>query len=580
MSYLLLAVIFLSRTWLRGVLGHRIVGHGGDPLGFVWFLAWLPHALGSGLNPFFSTALMAPQGANLLNSTAVPLPSLLMWPVTAAFGPVASYNILATLALAASAWAAYFALLRLTPNRSSAWVGGMIYGFGGYMVGQAADHVNLMIAVFPPVIAILLDRIRRGGGPVRMGLLIGVCAAAQIFVNEEILATTVIMALLALAYVAVTNPPTRALTIRYLRALSAAAIPFAVLAGPALAYQLLGPQHVSGVFVTARLYVNDLDSFVVPNSTQWLSTGGSRHLTSAFSGTDGEFGGYLGVPLICLLIWAGWRLRRRARFIGFLLVCALIFSLGPYLEVGGGDTGIPLPWIVSTHVPLLANAAPDRFNLYVWLAVAVLLVLLIDDLRARPLGGRPIVGLAVCAVALIPVVPNLALSELLRVPAVIGNATVFRHTLPGAKTLLITPVHNGQYAMAAEAEAGFAYRVAEGGVFVPGADGGAYGMRQGPLLFAVRGYARTSAGETQMDAACLDMLHHSELDRRCRHYYLHALRTLRIDAVVVVADLGSRSPRRHLRWFFRSLLGPSSASRGAWTFRVPAYAQDHSTLIQ
>jgi len=94
-AYLILAFVLLSRTWLGDDLTHRLVGVGSDPLGSVWFLAWLPHALEHGHSPLFSTALMAPQGANLLNSTATSLPSLLLWPFTAAVGPVVSYDLLA-----------------------------------------------------------------------------------------------------------------------------------------------------------------------------------------------------------------------------------------------------------------------------------------------------------------------------------------------------------------------------------------------------------------------------------------------------------------------------------------------------
>src|SRR5436309_4074284 len=79
-AYLVLAIALLGRTWFGSQLGHRLVGVAGDPWEFVWFLGWLPHAVGHGQWPLFTTALMAPQGANLLNSTSIALPSLLLWP--------------------------------------------------------------------------------------------------------------------------------------------------------------------------------------------------------------------------------------------------------------------------------------------------------------------------------------------------------------------------------------------------------------------------------------------------------------------------------------------------------------------
>jgi hypothetical protein len=563
----------LSRTWFGGNLAERLVGGGGDPLGFVWFLAWLPHALEHGHSPLFSTALMAPGGANLLGSTSIFLPSFLLWPVTASGGPVLGYDVLATVGLALSAWAAYFAMLRLTPHVSSAWIGGAIYGFGGYMDGQATAHANLLIAVFPPLAAILLDDVRKKSSPVRSGLLLGLCAAAQVFVNEEILATTVIMALTALVLVALISRPTRAVVKRYICACAAAGAVFAVLAGPALGYQLFGSEHVSGTIVSSGRYVNDLAGFVVPNSLVWLSTESARHLTGGFSGHDGEFGSYLGIPLIALLVFAGWRLRRRALLLSLLLVSAALFSLGPHLRVLGHDTGIFLPWVLPNHLPLLENAVPSRFNLFVWLAAAALMVLLIDDLRRRPLLGHRALGVATCGIALIPVIPTLTPSELVRIPAVIGDAAVLRKVAPKAKTVLIVPSTNGQQGMYAQAKADFAYKIPDGGVFVPSPDGPSYGMRHGPLLYALAalgGHISTQAGRTRADSLCLKRLAISPVpDGGCTTHYARALRALHVDAVVV-SNLGSRSRAARFTDFFTAMLGSPTATEDAEVFVVRA----------
>ena len=569
-GYLFLAVVLLGRTWFSGHLGQRLVGGGGDPLGFVWFLAWLPHALGRGHSPFFTTTLMVPQGANLLNSTAIFLPSFLLWPVTATLGPTLSYDVLATFGISLSAWAAYLALRRIAHHQSSAWIGGAVYGFGGYMTGQATAHVNLLIAVFPPVAAMLIDDVRHTRSPRRTGALLGLCAAAQVFVNEEVLAITTIMCLLALLLAYWTLRPAWAMLVRYAHAFVAALLVFAVVAGPALLYQFFGPQHVRGVVVSSGRYVNDLAGFFIPNSLQWLSTTGSRHLTGGFSGYDGEWGSYLGLPLIALLAWAGWRLRRRALPLGLLLLGAALFSLGPHLRVLGHDTGVFLPWILPNHLPLLEDVVPDRFNLFIWFSLAALLVLLVDDLRLRPPFGHPAWGMAACAIALVPILPALTPSEVVNVPAVVGNATAFHHALPRAKIVLITPTGNGEFAMYAQAKAGFAYSIPVGGVFVPGPVGPSYGMRQGPLLYALAtlgGHASTRAGRTPVDSLCLQRLSRSpRLNHACQALYLHALRELHVDAVIVCGP-GSRSERRYAQ-FFTSLLGPAKENSNALVFLV------------
>ena len=549
----------------------RLVGGGGDPLGLVWFLAWLPHALGHGESPLFTTALMAPGGANLLNSTSIPLPSLLLWPITAIGGPVLSYDALATLAIALSAWTAYFAMLRITSSRSIAWIGGAIYGFGGYMTGQAAAHANLLVAVFPPLVIILLDDVRRGRSVARTGALLGLGATAQVFINEEILATTAIMAVLGLAFGILIYRPQWALARQYVRAGALATVIFAVLAGPALGYQFFGPEHVRGVIVSSGRYVNDLLGFFVPNALDRLSTGGSRHLTNGFSGYDGEFGAYLGVPLVLLLVLAGWRLKKRALLAGLLLVTAAVLSLGPHLRINGADSGILLPWAVPGHLPLLENIVPARFNLFVWLAAAVLIVLLIDDLQSRPLLGSEPLGVIACALALIPALPARTASEVPRVPAVVESAMALRRLAPGASTVLIVPSSNGQLGMYAQAEADFSYRIPDGGVFVPTADGPSYGMRHGPLLYALAalgGHDSTRAGRTPTDARCLQQLKALPAPTgACRTHYRRAVRALRVDAVVV-SRLSSRSTATRDFAFFTSLLGAPRPESGAGVFIV------------
>jgi hypothetical protein len=264
-------------------------------------------------------------------------------------------------------------------------------------------------------------------------------------------------------------------------------------------------------------------------------------------------------------------MRSRARPAIVLLGCAAVLSMGPHLRVLGHDTGIFLPWIVPNHVPLLENVVPDRFNLFVWFAIAALFVMAIDDLRARPPLRSRLLGMAACGVALLPIVPTLIPSELVKTPPVVGDAAVMRTIAPNARIALITPAGNGQFAMYAQARAGFAYSIPDGGVFVPDVGGPSYGMRHGPLLYALAllgGYASTQAGRMPADSLCLDKLdRHEALGRGCRLRYLHALQALHVD-VVIVCHVGSRYAVRRYDRFFASLLGSPTESKDAEVYVV------------
>ena len=100
--FLGLAVLLLGSTWTSPT--NRTLGAGvGDPGLFTWFLRWTPFAVGRRISPFVSDYLNHTDGINLMWNTWVPLPGVLVSPLTLAFGPVLSLNVLLTLAYGLSA---------------------------------------------------------------------------------------------------------------------------------------------------------------------------------------------------------------------------------------------------------------------------------------------------------------------------------------------------------------------------------------------------------------------------------------------------------------------------------------------
>src|SRR5207245_9013555 len=74
-----------------------------------------------------------------------------------------------------------------------------------------------------------------------------------------------------------------------------------------------------------------------------------------------------------------------------------IWALGPFLTIGGFDTGLKLPAILLRYVPFVANARmPGRAMVGVFMATAVLLAIQLAGWPAEPLphsgeaeGGKP-----------------------------------------------------------------------------------------------------------------------------------------------------------------------------------------------
>ena len=252
----------------------RWIGGCCDQQQTMWFLRWVPTAIGQGLNPFLTDQINAPTGVNLMwNSLTAPV-GLVLAPVTVLAGPVLAYNVAIVGAIALSALAAFVALRRYATGLAGPLVGGAVYGFSPYVASHAALHLNLVAVWAPPLVLIVLDEllIRRRRGPVALGAALGVLAGVQLLTSEEILATgAVAAAVFAGILVLVTRD--RALiaegTRRVARAFLPALAGLLLVAGLPLAVQFLGPQRIGGASRTRRSTRRTCSTSCCRRGTSW-----------------------------------------------------------------------------------------------------------------------------------------------------------------------------------------------------------------------------------------------------------------------------------------------------------------------
>ncbi len=396
--YAVLGLVAYWPTWPGDP--SRLVGCPcGDASEAAWFLAWTPHAVVQGLDPFFTTAINHPAGINLAANTLMPLLGLLTLPVTLTAGPVASLNLLFWSAFPLSAGAMYLVLRRCTGWAPAAFAGGLLYGFSPYMVGQGRLHLDLVFVPLPPLIFLAMYElfVRREGAALRWGAVLGALVVAQYFVSTEVLATTVLVGLLGLALLAVTHPRSVAGAVRRAAPGLAAAL---VLVGVVVAYPtwmvLAGPQryHVPIAFVDQVSLRAGLGGAVAPTASLWFAPHWLAQLGGGGPGAPDvvENGSYLGVPLLLLVTYFVVRFRRDRwlPYLATMAACSYLLSLGPHLTVGSARTGIPLPFALVERLPLLELVTPVRLSLYVALFVALLVGLGLDHLhRARVAVGVP-----------------------------------------------------------------------------------------------------------------------------------------------------------------------------------------------
>ena len=382
--------ISLYLTWhLLGGFGQRMIaGNPDDVRLFEWYLVHGPWALLHGHDPLLFATMNAPAGVNGMWNTPLLVPALIMAPVTAAAGPLAAYNTLFVLGLAAGPVCAFALLRRFVRSNWAAAVGGLVFGFSPAVLAAGLGHLDLVLIGLLPVILLLVHDLATGRrAPLTGGLALGLAAAAQLFISEEILFQTGLVIVVCGALLLLTAPRTisRAGLGRLARGGAVAAGVFLVICAGPLWLQLFGPLHQHGSPFTLSFFEADLRGFIVPAHRFWLSTPGSAAFAAHYGGGPAEYLAYLGVPLLLAALLTGL-LRIADLYARLLLGTGLVFalfSLGSPLLVNGRLTAVRLPWGIAEHWPIFGSALPDRFAFVVALAAGGLLALGLDWLGAH-----------------------------------------------------------------------------------------------------------------------------------------------------------------------------------------------------
>jgi hypothetical protein len=440
-------------------------GGDGDPAIFMWFLRWAPYAVAHGHELLVTHHLNYPDGVNLMWNTSLPLPGLLLGPVTTTWGPVLTFNLLLVLSYGLSAWCAYLAIRRFVPGHLAAAVGGLVYGFSPAMRVQS-HHLHMSLAFLVPLMLLAVHEIlvRQRRSPWLVGAALGLMAGAQLLIGEELLAMTALLASALLLLVVLTN--LRRIRERWLYAVKAFAVALtltsAIIAWP-LAVQFDGPQRVHGDIQKTN-YSNDLQSFILPGWPQAMTWDGAAQLVEGFAGGNSA---YLGLPMLLVLAALGvrWRSEAVVRIGLALMALAAVLSLGPVLLVGGRDTGIPLPWAFFEDLPLLPSLIPARLAQLTALFAGLLLAVFLQAVW-REGGWRRGAAVVVAVLVLIPLWPSGTIpSEKVETPAFFTGPAV--RSLPRDSVVLVLPwaYRRTSLAMTWQAEAGLWYRM-PGGYFI------------------------------------------------------------------------------------------------------------------
>ena len=357
----------------------------------VWYLGWVPFALGHGHALWHSDWQFATHGFNLLTDTSILGIGVPMAPVTAIFGPVVSFNVASTLAPAATTVSMAWFLRRRVGHDGAVALGAFAYGFAPFTVVQLAyGWLNLASLALLPLMAACVDELcfRGARRPVAAGAALGGLLAIEFFVSAELALVAAVAigsagCVAGIAAMARWNRPVGGWRPAALGAGAAVAVAAVLLAGPVW-YFTAGPGHLAGtVWSTAvpGALGNTPGNF-------WRAVGqwgalDSRQLAS-LAATAGGYPGpalpspsYLGPGILAVIAAGGlWR-----RHDGRLWAFGSIGLAAAVLSLRSG------PWALVAHLPVLDNVVQARFAAVIDLCAAGV-VAVVAEQAALALEGR------------------------------------------------------------------------------------------------------------------------------------------------------------------------------------------------
>ena len=373
----------IAATWPRAAYLTGRLPFGQDQAEYVWNMWWVAHQVVHLGNPWSTSYLAAPVGIRLGFDTLTPLPGVLFTPVTLAFGPAASYNLLAIVMPGLAGYAMWRVARLWLPGLIGPLAAGACYGLSGMIAFQDWYHLHTAAGcVFLPMTLETVVRLRRAP-TIGRGVIFGVVLGASMLVDQEFSVVAVILAALALIPWLIRRPGAAAY-----RAVAAGAVTSIVVAGPQLAVMAQGltQGHANPGPGQYAKFAGGLPSLFAPSPR--LAHYGLTGLASLYQEhTPTEALATFGVVLTVLAV-AGlvvsWH-RRSARLLALLWLGSAALALGPTLYLAGRpyvplaqywhgqqvSLLMPDTWLI--RLPGLSSfREPDRFTLLGLVGAALL----------------------------------------------------------------------------------------------------------------------------------------------------------------------------------------------------------------
>jgi hypothetical protein len=319
-------------------------------------------------------------------------------------------------------------------------------------------HLNLAFAPFIPLAVLVAVKFVLGDlRPKGFVVLLGLTSAAEFLTSTELYLDLLLVGVLFIAVFYAVDAARRERLNELIRFGGVGVALSLLIVSPYLWHAFVSSGIENAPLRSPYSEATDLANFVVPTRLVWLQLPGSARIAGHFTATGAERGGYLGIPLLVVMLLYVWRSRGvpavRALAVGFALTA--LATLGSEIRVGGHSV-VPAPWRVLAKLPVTRTILPVRLTVF----LALLAALAVAAFLARSgVWGWALVGLGVLFLLPNPAggrwnspVPN---------PRFFASR-LYRDHVPRRANVLAFPYGGAGWSLLWQAEDGFSYNLVGG----------------------------------------------------------------------------------------------------------------------
>jgi len=351
----------------------------------VWRVGYSAFTLHQGI--WHSSLIFWPSGASLIFQVAVPISALIAYPFALVSLPLA-YNVIFFCGMVFSGLAMMLLSDYLLQNKYAAFVAGVVFAFSAFHIAAAYPDIDFSNIGWIPVCIYLFLRIldkrnwRIRYGKYLMALALSASLVLMFYTAnpEQVIMALMVFAIIIVAYLAAKKTRQMVINREFVSLMALCLVLFLVLDSWALVPILSGFSSGGGSAALNQQNSVAENMRFSDNLLYYINPSFYNGLTNYLGRWNPSYGTYLaldmayvGFSVLALALLGLYRYGRRVYLWAAIGIIFFLLSLGPYIQVGKANTGIPGPYLLLKYLPAIGLVRePGRFALIVSLAFAVM----------------------------------------------------------------------------------------------------------------------------------------------------------------------------------------------------------------